>query len=587
MGDAVGPHKLGGPAAEAWPWPASATTRLGKEGSRRRKAGVVVVAAGLLTLPFLVFFSSGQESVSRAWQSAAAKLTGASSDARTTTTGGRATDELLSGLLVRGGFDRGSCLSRFESAHYFKHSPHAPPPSPHLLRKLRAYEARHKRCAPGTPLYAKSVEQLRSGSGSGSDSGTETECSYLVWLPYNGLGNRMLSLVSTFLYALLTDRVILVHSPADFTDLFCEPFPGATWVLPPDFPVANLSDLGRSPEQSYTNLLANKKIAANDAAVPVPVPPPLPLPPWVFLNLCHEKEVDKLFYCGAHQLVLAKVRWLLVFSDKYFVPSLYAMGEFHGEIRRMFPAVESVSHLLSRYLFHPTNSVWGLVTRYYDSYLAQASRRVGVQIRIFDFGRISADDMYAQILACSRQEHILPEITEAAAGDNKTTAAAGNSSGAAASHARSTSTAILIASLYPDYYEMLKSRYYEHAAEGGERVSVFQPTHAKVQVTGQRGHNQKALSEIYLLSFCESLLTSRTSTFGYMSASLAGLRPTMLYPARQHRVPDPPCVRMVTMEPWQHRTVSMECQANAVTKEELAQHVMACEDEGLGLKLFD
>ena len=72
-----------------------------------------------------------------------------------------------------------------------------------------------------------------------------------------------------------------------------------------------------------------------------------------------------------------------------------------------------------------------------------------------------------------------------------------------------------------------------------------------------------------------------------MSGSLAGLRPTMLYPARQHRVPEPPCVRMVTMEPCQHRPVRMECQANAVTKEDLAQHVMACEDEGVGLKLFD
>jgi putative copper export protein len=75
MGDAaVGPHKLGDPAAEAWPWPASAATRLGKEG-RWRKAGAVLVASGLLTLPFLVFFTSGQESASRAWQSAAAKLT--------------------------------------------------------------------------------------------------------------------------------------------------------------------------------------------------------------------------------------------------------------------------------------------------------------------------------------------------------------------------------------------------------------------------------------------------------------------------------------------------------------------------------
>jgi xyloglucan fucosyltransferase len=564
MGDAVGPR--GDPAAEAaWPWPASVAMRLGKEIGWRKAGAVVLVASGLLTLPFLVFFTSGQESASRAWQSAAAKLTMMTGGARAATN----TDELLGGLLVPGGFDRGSCLSRFESAQYFKYSPYAP--SAYLLRKLRAYEARHNKCGPGTPLYAKSVERLRSGAGA--------ECNYLVWLPYNGLGNRMLSLVSTFLYALLSDRVMLVHVPADLADLFCEPFPDATWVLPPDFPVANLSDLGTNPEQSYKNLLASKKIViANDDNDPPP-PAPLPLPPWVFLNLCNERDVDKLFYCGADQLVLAKVSWLLVFSDKYFAPSLYSMAEFRGELHRMFPAMESVSHLLSRYLFHPTNAVWGLVTRYYNSYLAHANQRIGIQIRIFDFGPISPDDMYAQILACSRQEHILPEIIQ---DENLTTTTMTNSTG---------STAILIASLYADYYEMLKSRYYEHAAEqgqGGARVSVFQPTHAKVQVIGQRGHNQKALAEIYLLSFSEVLLTSGTSTFGYVSGSLAGLRPTMLYSARHHRVPEPPCVRMVTMEPCQHRSVSMECQANdAVAKEDLAHHVMICEDEGLGLKLFD
>ena len=64
---------------------------------------------------------------------------------------------------------------------------------------------------------------------------------------------------------------------------------------------------------------------------------------------------DPLFFCGEHQLVLAKVNWLLLYSDLYFAQSLYAVAEFQDELRRLFPAKESVSHLLSRYLFHPTN----------------------------------------------------------------------------------------------------------------------------------------------------------------------------------------------------------------------------------------
>ena len=109
-----------------------------------------------------------------------------------------ADDELLGGLLAPG-MDRGSCRSRHLLSRYYKHFPYAP--SPHLLRKLRAYEARHRRCAPGTPLYAKSVEQLRSGRNADE---AVVECRYIVWLPFDGLGNRMLSMVSGFLYALLT-----------------------------------------------------------------------------------------------------------------------------------------------------------------------------------------------------------------------------------------------------------------------------------------------------------------------------------------------------------------------------------------------
>lgn len=51
-------------------------------------------------------------------------------------------------------------------------------------------------------------------------------CRYILWSPMEaGLGNHMLSLVSTFLYALLTSRVLLIEpSPASISHLFCDPF---------------------------------------------------------------------------------------------------------------------------------------------------------------------------------------------------------------------------------------------------------------------------------------------------------------------------------------------------------------------------
>ncbi|KAL6861831.1 hypothetical protein ACP4OV_017531 [Aristida adscensionis] len=556
------------------------------------RVGTVLVAC-LITLPFLVFFLAGRDSAATVWQSASAKLTamsaGCANSSHASTTGETTkADELFGGLLAAG-MDRGACRSRYQSPKYYRHSPH--PPSPHLLHKLRAYEARHRRCGPGTPLYAKSVEQLRSGR-----STEAMECNYVVWLPYNGLGNRMLSLISVFLYALLTDRVLLLHAGDDFAGLFCEPFPEATWLLPPDFPVANLSRLGWTTDQSYTNLLREKKIVNEPATAATATARSAPA--YVHLNLGHDARfTDTLFYCDDDQRVLSKVNWLLLLSDLYFVPSLYAVTAFQDELQRLFPAKESVAHLLARYLFHPTNPVWRLVTRYYRTYLAHAKERIGMQIRVFSWASVPVDDMYKQILACSRQERILPDID----GDDAAAAATATpepgrrnaTSGEDMEEDMDTdmdgagSTAILIASLHADYYERIRSMYYEHAAKGGAAVSVFQPSHEERQATGRQTHNQKALAEIYLLSFSDVLLTSGMSTFGYMSSSLAGLRPAMLHTAYNHKVPETPCSRVVSMEPCLHAPPRVKCQRKAASKVDLARHVKACEDVGRGLKMFD
>ncbi|XP_044428074.1 uncharacterized protein [Triticum aestivum] len=89
---------------------------------------------------------------------------------------------------------------------------------------------------------------------------------------------------------------------------------------------------------------------------------------------------------------------------------------------------------------------------------------------------------------------------------------------------------------------------------------------------------------VALLSFSDVLLTTGVSTFGYMSSSLAGLRPTMLMIAKDHKVPETPCVRAVSMEPCFHMTPDVKCQGKAVNKEELSRHVKECEDVPKGMK---
>ena len=77
------------------------------------------------------------------------------------------------------------------------------------------------------------------------------------------MGNQMLSVVSTFLYALLTGRVILVHEPPAMEGLFCEPFPGTSWILPPDFPYKDGFWVGSS--DSYLHMLENNVVRYDDS----------------------------------------------------------------------------------------------------------------------------------------------------------------------------------------------------------------------------------------------------------------------------------------------------------------------------------
>jgi len=64
----------------------------------------------------------------------------------------------------------------------------------------------------------------------------------------------------------------------------------------------------------------------------------------------------------------------------------------------MFPHRDTVFHHLGCYLFHPSNSVWGMVARHHAAYFAKADERVGIQVRTFKWAPISTDEFYGQIL---------------------------------------------------------------------------------------------------------------------------------------------------------------------------------------------
>jgi xyloglucan fucosyltransferase len=266
-------------------------------------------------------------------------------------------------------------------------------------------------------------------------------------------------------------------------------------------------------------------------------------------------------------------------SDSYFAVALFLMPAYRGELGRMFPAKASVFHHLGRYLLHPGNRAWGIVERFYDGYLAGADERLGIQVRPAPFLPITSEDMYEQIARCAREHDLLPRVT-GTSGDNP--GARLPASGVAKVKA------VLVVSLKPEYYDKLHSVYYTNATATGEVVTVFQPSHDQDQHTEALAHNERALAEIFLLSYSDRLVTTGFSTFGYTAHSLAGLRPwLLLLPDRNTMTAEVACVRSASVEPCLHSPPSLVCRAeqdlDPVAHVPFLRH---CEDVDFGLKLI-
>ncbi|RLN11680.1 putative fucosyltransferase 7 [Panicum miliaceum] len=478
------------------------------EAEKRRPSGlgtvtVVLLLASPLLVPFFLFGDRAVASIAAdypVWQRFKVQSSGNASSSRRAERG--AHDRLLGGLLSPD-FDAATCLSRYEASRRWKPSPF--------------------------PLM----------SGRNADG---AECKYVVWLPLQGLGNRMLSVASTFLYALLTGRVLLVHEPPEMKGLFCEPFPGTSWVLPPDFPYTD--GFSADTKESYVNMLENNIVRYGGGGG------------------------------GDAGALPATFNWMVLRSDSYFAVALFLMPTYRGELARMFPAKASVFHHLGRYLLHPGNRAWGIVERFYDGYLAVADERLGIQVRLAPFLPITFEVMYEQIARCAREHDLLPQVT----GDP----------GARPASGAAKVKAVLVVSLKPEYYDKLHSVYYTNATSTGEVVTVFQPSHDQDQHTEALAHNERALAEIFPLSYSDRLVTTGFSTFGYVAHSLAGLRPWLLpLPDRNTMRAGVACVRSASVEPCLHSPPSLVCRAeqdlDPVAHVPFLHH---CEYVYFGLKLI-
>ncbi|EXB44704.1 Galactoside 2-alpha-L-fucosyltransferase [Morus notabilis] len=169
-------------------------------------------------------------------------------------------------------------------------------------------------------------------------------------------------------------------------------------------------------------------------------------------------------------------------TNNYFVPALFSIPSFEQELNNLFQNRDLVFHFLGRYLFHPTNKVWGLITRYYRGYLANADEKISIQIRLlFDVRTNPFQHVLDQILECTIKENLLPEI---------------NWQESIISNISETpkSKAVLMTSLSSAFFEKIRDMYWEHPTVTRDVARIFQPCHEEHQQSEKQTHDRKALA---------------------------------------------------------------------------------------------
>ncbi|XP_058734359.1 galactoside 2-alpha-L-fucosyltransferase-like [Vicia villosa] len=466
-------------------------------------------------------------------------------------------EKFLDGLLASG-IDEPSCMSRHQSHLYRKASPHKP--SSYLISKLRKYEEIHRKCGPNSKAYHKSMKKILDSKRIKSG---HVMCKYLIWTPANGLGNQMISMAATFLYSLLTDRVMLVRFGKDKQGLFCEPFLNSTWLLPENSPFWSVNHV-----ETYESLIEKEKANSNSK---------LDFPSALFLNLQYQENYhEKFFHCDDKQALLIKAPLLILQSDQYYVPSLFMTPLFNKELEKMFVKKDTVFHHLGRYLFHPSNSAWRLITNFYHEHLAKADEKIGLQIRVFRPNTTPQQAIMNLVLNCTLENKLLPKVLYT------------NNSASSSGINKMITKAVLVTSLYPEYGENLKMMYMNKSTVTGEIIEVYQPSGEEEQKFNDNTHNMKALVDMYLLSLSDVLVTTSLSTFGYVAQGFGNLKPWLLYRIVSNETHYPACEREFSMEPCYHYPPKHFCSGKPI--HDFASsfiYMRQCKDYSSGVKMIN
>lgn len=403
-----------------------------------------------------------------------------------------------------------SCQSKYQQHCFRKNTTPKFFPPPKFLSVLRDYEAYHERCTRGFNLTALAIEGR-----------APENCKFLIWKSMDGMGNQLISLVSAFIYALLTNRAMLIATDSHIHQYLCNPFPLSSWLLPEGFREADLhtkadrlfvylDSIAQHENQSSCSVRNNLTNWIAKA--------PRHLQVYI---VCCDAFRDNQFFCPTVQKLLTGVNWMFYQSHEYTVPALYFVPEFRQLLNNWFPEKQVFMHG-ARYLLNPENRLWLHITDLYRSHMDGADKKVGIQVRSWKGNYLPS--VSKQILRCGLDEKLLQRPNQE---DNSS---------------QNTTTSVMVASLRAEYYHNLAAEFSKKNSSSAS-VNVFTASQEGSQKTGSKDHDEKAITDIWLLSFSDDLVVTPISTFGTSASGLAGIIPLVFKNYEEDKVQEAACER--------------------------------------------
>ncbi|KAG0604240.1 hypothetical protein M758_10G155900 [Ceratodon purpureus] len=323
---------------------------------------------------------------------------------------------------------------------------------------------------------------------------TTTGCKFFIAEAKNGLGNKLFIMAPSVLYAILTQRVILIPESTGVPDLMCEPFPGSSWRLSIDIQNRDVPIWNQTKE-----FMDNVDRAKREHESTLPI---------------YASRVDDdwlpvaRFFCDVEQSYFRQVPWLTVHGCLYFLPKLFAIPSHQITLEALFPDPSvAITHIL-RTTFLPRDETWDKVKG--AEYLFNSSHltrvQVGIQARYFNSSEAKHKVINANVEGCLVENNLLeqavPVERSSLVGHHETT--------------------IFIASLTSDLQEHLQGFYERNPESQYTKISFQQLSSEKEQRSGIEVY-QQVLVEILWLSFSHTLLVSPASTFGGLGQAYGAL----------------------------------------------------------------